>query len=88
MNKIDLNNKTAVVTGGAQGFGYAIARRFVFSGAKVIIFDKDPEAISSAINNKEINFEDTYEVDITNFGDLSEKRYGLAAASNGHGGLS
>jgi hypothetical protein len=26
--------------------------------------------------------------DITNFGDLSEKRYGLAAASNGHGGLS
>jgi len=72
MNNIDLNNKTAVVTGGAQGFGYAIARRFISSGAKVIILDKDPEAISFALKNKEINFEDTYEVDITNFGDVNK----------------
>ncbi len=70
MNSIDLNNKIAVVTGGAQGFGYAIAKRFISSGAKVIIFDKDTEAISDALKKKEINFEDTYEVDITNFGDV------------------
>jgi len=41
MNKIDLNGRCAVVTGGAQGFGRAIAERFVSSGAKVAIWDND-----------------------------------------------
>ena len=41
MNKIDLNGRHAVVTGGAQGFGRAIAERFVGSGAKVAIWDAD-----------------------------------------------
>ena len=41
MNKIDLNGRHAVVTGGAQGFGRAIAERFVASGAKVAIWDAD-----------------------------------------------
>ena len=41
MNKIDLNGRGAAVTGGAQGFGRAIAERFVASGAKVAIWDND-----------------------------------------------
>jgi 2-dehydro-3-deoxy-L-rhamnonate dehydrogenase (NAD+) len=41
MNKIDLNGRSAVVTGGAQGFGRAVAERFVASGAKVAIWDHD-----------------------------------------------
>jgi 2-dehydro-3-deoxy-L-rhamnonate dehydrogenase (NAD+) len=41
MNKIDLNGRCAVVTGGAQGFGRAITERFVASGAKVVIWDHD-----------------------------------------------
>ena len=41
MNKIDLNGRCAIVTGGAQGFGRAIAERFVASGAKVAIWDHD-----------------------------------------------
>jgi 2-dehydro-3-deoxy-L-rhamnonate dehydrogenase (NAD+) len=41
MNKIDLTGRCAVVTGGAQGFGRAIAERFVASGAKVAIWDHD-----------------------------------------------
>ncbi|MDE2379930.1 SDR family NAD(P)-dependent oxidoreductase [Bradyrhizobium sp.] len=41
MNKIDLNGRCAVVTGGAQGFGRAIAARFVASGARVAIWDFD-----------------------------------------------
>src|SRR5258708_16626516 len=41
MNKIDLNGRCAVVTGGAQGFGRAISERFVASGAKVAIWDHD-----------------------------------------------
>src|SRR4030088_3112586 len=41
MNKIDVNGRCAVVTGGAQGFGRAITERFVASGAKVAIWDHD-----------------------------------------------
>src|SRR5260370_41308166 len=41
MNKIDLNGRCAVVTGGAQGLGRAITERFVASGAKVAIWDHD-----------------------------------------------
>jgi NAD(P)-dependent dehydrogenase (short-subunit alcohol dehydrogenase family) len=41
MNTIDLNNRIAVVTGGAQGFGRAITERFVASGARVAIWDHD-----------------------------------------------
>jgi 2-dehydro-3-deoxy-L-rhamnonate dehydrogenase (NAD+) len=41
MNKIDLSNRVAVVTGGAQGFGRAVTERFVTSGAKVAIWDND-----------------------------------------------
>jgi 3-oxoacyl-[acyl-carrier protein] reductase len=41
MNKIDLEDRVAIVTGGAQGFGRAITERFVASGAKVAIWDFD-----------------------------------------------
>src|SRR5204863_3592847 len=40
-NDIDLKTRIAVVTGGAQGFGRAITERFVKSGAKVAIWDRD-----------------------------------------------
>jgi 2-dehydro-3-deoxy-L-rhamnonate dehydrogenase (NAD+) len=40
-NAIDLKGRTAVVTGGAQGFGKAITERFVGSGARVAIWDRD-----------------------------------------------
>jgi 3-oxoacyl-[acyl-carrier protein] reductase len=40
-NTIDLNERTAVVTGGAQGFGRAITERFLVSGARVAIWDRD-----------------------------------------------
>ena len=53
MNKFDFNNRTAVITGGAQGFGLDIAKRFLRSGAKVIIWDIDPKMIEKA--NKDMN---------------------------------
>ena len=40
-NQIDLENRIAVVTGGAQGIGRAIAERFVASGARVALWDHD-----------------------------------------------
>jgi 3-oxoacyl-[acyl-carrier protein] reductase len=41
VNQIDLTGRRAVVTGGAQGFGRAIAQRFIASGARVAIWDLD-----------------------------------------------
>ena len=49
MNKFDFKNRTAVITGGGQGFGLDIAKRFLNSGAKVIIWDIDEELLKSAI---------------------------------------
>ena len=39
MNKIDLDGRTAIVTGGADGIGRAISERFLASGAAVVIWD-------------------------------------------------
>lgn len=41
MNQIDLNHKNAIVTGGAQGIGRAIAERLLASGASVCLWDQD-----------------------------------------------
>jgi 3-oxoacyl-[acyl-carrier protein] reductase len=48
MNQIDLNNRVAVVTGGAQGIGYAISERLLRSGAAVALWDIDAGRIESA----------------------------------------
>ncbi len=73
MNKITFNfqNRTAVVTGGAQGFGLDIAKRFLNSGAKVIIWDTDSKMIEKA--EKEINNENLSSkiVDVSNFKEVS-----------------
>ncbi|HKF74262.1 MAG TPA: 3-oxoacyl-ACP reductase FabG [Stellaceae bacterium] len=39
MNQIDLQGRVAAITGGARGIGYAIAQRFIQSGAKVALWD-------------------------------------------------
>lgn len=44
MNRIDLDGRIAVVTGGAMGIGRAIAERFVASGARVELWDADAAA--------------------------------------------
>ena len=41
MNQIDLKNRKAVITGGAQGIGLAIAERLLDSGASVSLWDRD-----------------------------------------------
>ena len=48
MNKIDLDGKIAVVTGGARGIGYAISERMLQSGASVALWDMDKAALDDA----------------------------------------
>jgi NAD(P)-dependent dehydrogenase (short-subunit alcohol dehydrogenase family) len=48
MNKIDLQGKNAVITGGARGIGLAITQRLLASGAKCSLWDLDPEALHAA----------------------------------------
>ena len=50
-NKFDFSNKTALITGGAQGFGLDIAKRFLDSGAKVVIWDIDSKLLDKVIND-------------------------------------
>ena len=64
MNQIDLKNKVAVITGGAQGFGYSMVERFSKSGAKVVIWDKDEELLKSLTLPENVNYE---LVDITSY---------------------
>ena len=67
MNNLDLKDRVAIITGGAQGFGLAISKRIIESGGKVVIWDIDENAVETAL--KEINSNDLSfkKVDVTNF---------------------
>ena len=67
MHQFDLKNRTAIITGGAQGFGFDIAKRFLESGSKVIIWDIDKEELlkaSKKLDNTNLSYNI---VDISNF---------------------
>ena len=48
MNQLDFGNRTAVVTGGATGIGFAVAQRLAASGARVALWDRDAVKLASA----------------------------------------
>ena len=67
MNQFDLKNRTAVITGGAQGLGLGIAKQFIESGAKVIIWDIDQEIIKKAKQQLNSNKLTSQIVDVADF---------------------
>ena len=52
-NQYNFENRTAPVTGGAQGFGLDITKRFLDSGAKVVIWDIDDKVLDKT--KKDVN---------------------------------
>ncbi len=67
MHQFDLKNKTTIITGGAQGFGFEIAKKFLQSGSKVFIWDIDEKELLKAtkqINNPNLNYN---VVDVSNY---------------------
>ena len=72
MHQFDLNNKFAIITGGAQGFGLDIAKRFIQSGSKVRIWDIDEKQLKDAtdqINNVNLEYD---LVDVSDFNQVKE----------------
>jgi NAD(P)-dependent dehydrogenase (short-subunit alcohol dehydrogenase family) len=73
MNKFNLSGRTAIITGGAQGFGLAMTERFLSSGAKVIIWDIDKNVVEKSVaklNNPNLS---SSIIDVTNFDQVSNE---------------
>ena len=67
MNKFDLTDKTAIITGGAQGFGLDIAKKFLNYGASVRLWDideKELKKVKNKINNSNLEID---VVDVANY---------------------
>ncbi|AQZ53666.1 MULTISPECIES: SDR family NAD(P)-dependent oxidoreductase [Martelella] len=84
MNKIDLEGEHAVVTGGAQGLGFAMARRIVASGATVTLWDIDKDRLEQA--RAEIGEAAT--VQIADISDWSSVEAAAAATEKASGKIS
>ena len=77
MNQIDLSSRVAVITGGARGIGFAVAKRLLASGARVSLWDNDAAALDRAAAALAAgDGVQTVTVDIT-----QEAQVGAAAAS-------
>ena len=82
MHTFDFKNRTAVVTGGAQGFGLDVAKRFLESGAKVFIWDIDEKLLKSVVDEvKNPNLFYSV-VDISNYQDVEKNVADITSKTN------
>ena len=83
MHQYNFTNRTAIVTGGAQGFGLDIAKKFLkFGASKVIIWDIDEDELKKAskeVNNSKLFYE---VVDISNFESVNDAVNKIIKLSN------
>jgi NAD(P)-dependent dehydrogenase (short-subunit alcohol dehydrogenase family) len=83
---ISLKGRRAVITGGARGIGYAIARRFAEAGAELVLGDKDEAGVRDAAQSVAKNFGVKAEgvlVDVTKSGHMAEFAQSADAALGG-----
>ena len=74
-NPLDLNGRTAIVTGGARGIGLAVARRLAGRGCRVVVWDRDLSPLDRA--EPPFSPADARRVDVT---DLAAVQSAFAAA--------
>ena len=84
MKKItyDFKNRTAIVTGGAQGFGLDIVKRFLDSGGKVIIWDIDTKMIEKVIKELDNPNLSSNIVDVSNYSEVERNVNEITNRSN------
>ena len=82
MHTFDFKNRTAVITGGAQGFGLDVAKRFLESGGKVFIWDIDEKLLKLAV--EEIKNPNLFYnvVDVSNYKDVEKNVSEITSKSN------
>ena len=82
MIQFDLKNRTSIITGGAQGFGLDIAKKFLDFGSNVIIWDIDKkqlEKTTKEINNSKLSFN---VVDVSNFDEVDQTVKQIVKSTN------
>jgi len=85
VNHIDLNGRHAVITGGAQGLGFAIAERLLASGASVSLWDRDTAELQHASKNLEqVGTVTTRVVDVV---DAADVEAAVAQTTERHGAI-
>ena len=82
MHTFDFKNRTAVITGGAQGFGLDVAKRFLDSGGKVFIWDIDeklPKLAIDEVKNPNLFYN---VVDVSNYKDVEKNVSEITSKTN------
>ena len=82
MINFDFKNRTAIITGGAQGFGLDIAKKFLEFGANVIIWDIDKKELDSASKEIDNNKLSSNVVDVSNYNNVEKTANEIAKSRN------
>ena len=85
MNQIDLGGRRAVVTGGAQGIGRAVAERLLASGARVSLWDRDARLLAGTA--RELMPNDRVHTAVVDLVDAGDVEAAAAATSAAFGGI-
>ena len=78
---MELNNKTAFITGGASGLGLATAKKFVAAGANVFLYDLNAAALENAASN----FGEKAKWQVGDVSDENAVRKAISAATEAYG---
>jgi 3-oxoacyl-[acyl-carrier protein] reductase len=85
MNQIDLHGRRAVITGGAEGFGRAIAERFLASGAAVSLWDLNRDLLARTAG--ELASQGPVRAQVVDIADLEQVEAACAATEREWGGI-
>ena len=83
MNQIDLSHRHAVITGGAQGIGLAIAIRLLQSGASVSLWDRDADLLNFA--QQQLSASGTVSINVVDVSDPESVEAATEATVTRHG---